>query len=171
MTMPDRGLEEGRGERSEGDSDSHPAGDERLADGENRVTGGLDPLACELGLLRQVDGGGDGRVAPALLHHVLRCHLSPPGPLAPPRRGLRTPSRNGVLAAATTTSVRARVCGEEREGDGGIEQRGEHERNELMLERKAEQARYGHPFHFHWCHASDNTGPPPNARVAGNWVS
>jgi hypothetical protein len=63
-------------------SNSHSPGDapsdERLADGEYLVAGALDILMRALGLLRQVDDGGDCCVAPGLAHHVLRRHLSPP---------------------------------------------------------------------------------------------
>jgi hypothetical protein len=72
---------------------AHDGGnDKRLADGEDLVTGRLEPLAREIGLLRQ-------HVAPALLHHVFRCLLSPSGLPASPRRRLTTAA--SIRACAT----------------------------------------------------------------------
>lgn len=52
------------------------AGDERLANGEDSVAGGLDPLPRELRLLRQVHDRRHRRLSRALAHYVLRCHQS-----------------------------------------------------------------------------------------------
>lgn len=88
----------------------------------------LTPSACECGLLGQVDDGGDGPIAPALPHHVLRCHLSRPlarPPLSPsriardddlPSPPLDAPSRN---QAPRRTSTATKQQGNERERGGG----------------------------------------------------
>ena len=73
------------------------------------MAGALDALARELGLLSQVDDGVDGRAAPALPHHVLRCHL-----LA----RVRLPScPPGSRAAAATTAASPCRASEEDAGE------------------------------------------------------
>ena len=73
------------------------------------MAGALDALARELGLLSQVDDGVDGHVAPALPHHVLRCH-----PLA----RVRLPSCHpGSRVATTTTKASPRHASEEDVGE------------------------------------------------------
>ena len=71
--------------------------------------GALDALVREPGLLSQVDYGVDGHVAPALPHHVLRCHL-----LA----RVRLPScPPGSRATAMTTAASPRRASEEDAGE------------------------------------------------------
>ena len=60
---------------------SDAVSDERLADGEDLVARPLDPLARELGLLRQVDDGGHGLtiVSPLLFPTTSSDAISPVG--------------------------------------------------------------------------------------------
>lgn len=64
-----------RGNRIDSHSSGDTTGDERLADAEDRVAGGLDALPRELGLLsREVDDRRDRRLPRVLPHHILRRH-------------------------------------------------------------------------------------------------